>query len=120
LTVQVMAYGPVESSSECVKALLYKVTQELLFNVVKHAGLREASIRVRRLGRYICLTVIDRGRGFKPQELEKTAGFGLLGIRERIQLLGGRMKIKSDPGKGCRLLIAVPDEGPASAVTQAK
>ncbi len=120
LTVQVVAYGPVESSSECVKALLYKVTQELLFNVVKHAGVQEASIRVRRLGRYICLTVIDRGRGFKPQELEKTAGFGLLGIRERIQLLGGRMKIKSDADEGCRLLIAVPDEGPASAATQAR
>ncbi|MGE5295608.1 MAG: PAS domain S-box protein, partial [Solirubrobacterales bacterium] len=120
LTTRVETQGPVESSSEPVKALLYKVTQELLFNVVKHAGIKEALIRVQRKRRFICLTVIDRGRGFKPQELEKTAGFGLLGIRERIQLLGGRMQIKSEPGKGCKLLIAVPDEGPAQTGVQAK
>lgn len=120
LTVQVEARGSVESSSECVKALLYKVTQELLFNVVKHSGVKEALIRVRRMGRYICLVVIDRGRGFETQELEKTAGFGLLGIRERIQLLGGRMKIRSKPGMGSRLVIAIPDEGPTPAPTQAE
>jgi PAS domain S-box-containing protein len=119
LTVQVEAHGSVDSSSECVKALLYKVAQELLFNIVKHSGIKEAVIRVRRMGRYICLVVIDRGRGFETQGLEKTAGFGLLGIRERIQLLGGRMKIKSRPGMGCRLLIAIPDEGPSAAATQA-
>ncbi len=119
LTIQVEARDPVELSSECVKALLYKVSQELLFNVIKHSGVKEAVIRVRRMGRYICLTVTDRGCGFKPPELEKTAGFGLLGIRERIQLLGGRMKIKSKPGMGCRLLIAIPDEGPTPATTQA-
>jgi PAS domain S-box-containing protein len=118
LTIRVEARNPVELSSECVKALLYKVSQELLFNVVKHSGVKEALIRVRRMGRYICLVVIDRGRGFKTQELEKTPGFGLLGIRERIQLLGGRMKIKSKPGMGCRLLIAIPDEGPTPAATQ--
>lgn len=119
LTIQVEARDPVELSSECVKALLYKVSQELLFNVVKHSGVKEAVIRVRRMGRYICLTVTDRGCGFKPPELERTAGFGLLGIRERIQLLGGRMKITSKPGMGCRLLIAIPDEGPTPAATQA-
>ncbi len=120
LIVHVEADGPVESSSECVKALLYKVAQELLFNVIKHAGVKEALLRVRRRGRYICLVVIDRGLGFKPQELDETAGFGLLGIRERIQLLGGRMRIKSEPGMGSRLMIAVPDEGPATVAMQAK
>ena len=110
LTVHVEAHGPVDSSSEPLKALLYKVAQELLFNVVKHAEVNEARIRVRRLGRYIYLSVVDRGRGFDPQRLEGAAGFGLLGIRERVQLLGGQMKIKSTRGVGSRILIAVPDE----------
>ena len=113
LIVHVETHGLVDPSSDALKALLYKVAQELLFNVVKHAGIKEASIRVRRMGRCICLAVTDRGLGFDPQELEKTAGFGLMSIRERVHLLGGRMKIKSTPGMGSRFLIAFPDEGPS-------
>jgi PAS domain S-box-containing protein len=115
LTVRVEARGPLDSPSEPLKAFLYKVAQELLFNVVKHAGVREARIRVRRLGARLYLSVADRGRGFNPQRLEKAPGFGLLGIRERVQLLGGRMKIKSAPGAGSTLLIAIPYEEPSQA-----
>jgi PAS domain S-box-containing protein len=111
LVVHVEACGPVDSSSEPLKAFLYRVAQELLFNVVKHAEVREARIRVRRLGRCICLSVVDRGRGFDSQRVEEAAGFGLRTIRERVQLLGGQMKIKSTRGVGSRVLIAVPDEG---------
>ena len=110
LTVHVEAHGRVDSSSEPLKAFLYKVTQELLFNVVKHAGVHEARVRVRRLGQCIYLSVVDRGRGFDVQKLEGAVGFGLLSIRERVQLLGGRMKIRSRPGMGSRLAIAVPDQ----------
>jgi PAS domain S-box-containing protein len=113
LRVHVKAAGRADSSSEPLKALLYKVAQELLFNVVKHAHVNEAGIRVRRMGHYLCLAVFDRGCGFDPQELRKATGFGLLGIRERIQLLGGRMKIRSAPGAGSRVLIVVPDEQPS-------
>jgi PAS domain S-box-containing protein len=115
LIVHVEACGPVDSSSEPLKAFFYRVAQELLFNVVKHAGVREARIRVRRMGRCICLSVVDRGCGFDPQRLEGAAGFGLLTIRERVQLLGGRMKIKSVQGAGSRLVIAVPDDGLSQA-----
>ncbi len=113
LTVRVEAHGPVDSPSEPLKAFLYKVAQELLFNVVKHAGVREARLRVRRMGQSLYLSVIDQGWGFDPQKLERAAGFGLLGIRERVQSLGGRMKIKSAPGAGSRFLIAVPYELPS-------
>ncbi len=113
LTVRVEAHGPVDSPSEPLKAFLYKVAQELLFNVVKHAGVREARLRVRRMGQSLYLSVIDQGRGFDPQKLERAAGFGLLGIRERVQSLGGRMKITSAPGTGSRFLIAVPYELPS-------
>jgi two-component system, chemotaxis family, CheB/CheR fusion protein len=114
LTVRVKARGPVESPSEPLKAFLYKVTRELLFNVVKHAGVREATIHVRRRGPYLCLMVADRGRGCDPQQLEKASGFGLLSIRERVRLLGGRMTIRGAPGQGSRFLIAVPDPAPPS------
>jgi signal transduction histidine kinase len=56
--------------------------------------------------------VSDKGQGFNPQELKETTGLGLLGIRERVELLGGRMTIKSVVGKGSRFYIVVPDGPP--------
>ncbi|MGE5297089.1 MAG: PAS domain S-box protein [Solirubrobacterales bacterium] len=116
LIVHVEVQGQVEPSAEPLKALLYKMARELLFNVVKHAGVREATVRVRRMGRYICLSVTDRGRGFDPRDIERATGFGLLSIRERVRLLGGRVKIKSVPGMGSRFRIVVPDRGPLQTV----
>ncbi len=109
LVVQVQAASPIELQSDALKAFLYKASQETLFNVVKHAGVNEARIRVRRLGHYVGLSVSDRGRGFDPQDLRAAAGFGLLSIRERLELLGGRLKIKSAKGKGSTFFLVVPD-----------
>jgi PAS domain S-box-containing protein len=109
LIIHVHAQGPVYSPSDAIKVFLYKTAQELLFNVVKHARVNEAGIRVGRTGRYLCLLVSDRGRGFDPQGLREAAGSGLLSIQERIELLGGRMKIKSAPGRGSAFSIVVPD-----------
>jgi DNA-binding NarL/FixJ family response regulator/anti-sigma regulatory factor (Ser/Thr protein kinase) len=109
LLVCVDTFSKVELQSDALKAFLYKAAQELLFNVVKHGRTNEARIRVRRSGRCICLSVSDRGRGFDPQELGETAGFGLFSIRERIELLGGRMTIRSAKGKGSIFHIVVPD-----------
>jgi PAS domain S-box-containing protein len=117
LTVCVKIHGHLDSSSEALKAFLYKVAQELLFNVVKHAGVGEAEVRARRMGRSICLSVLDRGRGFDPRELEQTTGFGLLSVCERVRLLGGRMTIRSRPGGGSRIVVAVPDPGVSGSVT---
>ena len=110
LTVHVDAFGPTTLRSDALKSFLYKAAQELLFNVVKHARVKEARIRVRRLGCYVCLSVCDRGRGFDPQEVRQSAGFGLFSIVERVELLGGRMKIKSAQGKGSTFRIIMPDD----------
>jgi CheY-like chemotaxis protein len=107
LAVRVQGHMPMES--EGLKAFLYRAVQGLLFNVVKHARVKEARIRVRRLEQYLCLTVSDRGRGFDPQGLQEVAGFGLLSIRERVELLGGRMRIKSAGGQGSTFFIVVPE-----------
>jgi PAS domain S-box-containing protein len=110
LTVRVDAFGSTTLHSDALKSFLYKAAQELLFNVVKHARVKEARLRLRRLGRYICLSVSDRGRGFDPQEVRQTAGFGLFSIVERVELLGGRMKIASVKGAGSVFRIVVPDD----------
>jgi len=100
--------------SEPLKAFLYKAAQEMLFNVIKHANTREATMRLRHRRGHIYLSVSDKGRGFDPSRLVKGDGFGLLSVRERVKLLGGRMKIKSARGKGSIFLLAVPDSAPES------
>jgi PAS domain S-box-containing protein len=109
LTVHVESRGRIDPSSEALKVFLFKTAQEILFNVVKHARVREARLRIQCLRGGLWLTISDQGQGFDPRSPGKTGGFGLLGIRERIELLGGRMKIRSVPGRGSTFLIVVPD-----------
>ncbi len=109
LMAHVDVLGETTLHSEALALFLFRAAQEMLSNVVKHARVKEARIRVRRLGRYVCLSVSDQGRGFDPQELKETSGFGLLSLRERTELLGGRMKIESAAGKGSKFRIVVPD-----------
>jgi len=109
LVVQVHANGQSHVQSEAIQSFLYKAAQELLFNVVKHAGVQEASIRLRQRGKHVCLSISDRGCGFDPRGLREVAGFGLFSIRERVELLGGRMKIKSAKDRGSTFSIVVPD-----------
>ncbi len=109
LTVHVDADGEVDVRSDALKVFLFRAAQELLFNVVKHARVNAARVRVRCMGHCLCLCVSDRGRGFDPQDLKATAGFGLLSIRERVELLGGRMRIRAAAGKGSTFFLAVPD-----------
>jgi PAS domain S-box-containing protein len=109
LTVHVEIRGGADSESESVRSFLYRTAQEILFNAAKHAGVREAKLRLQRVREELWLTISDKGRGFDPAALAGTAGLGLSTIRERAGLLGGRMTIKSAPGKGSIFLIAVPD-----------
>jgi PAS domain S-box-containing protein len=109
MIVGVETHGDTRLRSAAVKAFLFKAAQELLFNVVKHAHVSEARIRARCLNRCVCLSVSDQGRGFDPSQLQKAAGLGLLSIRERVELLGGRMTIKSAPGLGTTFSIVIPD-----------
>ncbi len=110
LTVHVEIRGQVESHSEPLRALLYKAAREMLFNAVKHADVTEARLRLQQVRGQFWLTISDNGKGFDPTSLAEAAGLGLLSIRERVELLGGRMKIRSIEGRGSTFLIAVPGE----------
>jgi PAS domain S-box-containing protein len=109
LTVHVEVRDHVDSPSDVHKAFLFRAAQEILFNIVKHAEVKEARVRLQRMREQLWLTIGDQGQGFDPKSLDRTAGFGLLSIRERVELLGGRMKIRSAKGRGSTFLIAVPD-----------
>jgi signal transduction histidine kinase len=92
--------------------LLYKSIRELLMNVIKHAGVKTVTIGMRiQAGHVLTITVKDEGRGFLTptgNSLKPERHFGLRSVGERIQDLGGQLRIESDNGKGCTATITVP------------
>lgn len=96
-----------------IETVLYRVIQEALSNAVKHSGASRIWIDLERAGERVILQVRDNGQGFDPQELGRAprARFGLLGIRERVAVLGGQVEIDSRPGAGARLRATVPLSG---------
>ncbi|MEX1082069.1 MAG: ATP-binding protein [Halofilum sp. (in: g-proteobacteria)] len=111
LTLHVDADPAAEPASEDMKVLLFQATRELLRNVVRHAGVDEASIALRQDARTgLCLSVSDRGCGFDPAEVESRvdAPFGLFGIRERLAIAGGEMRIDSSPAGGTTVWLFAP------------
>lgn len=88
-------------------ALLFRIVQESLSNVAKHAQASHASVLLTKGRRSLTLVVEDNGNGFEQKHKEKS--FGLLGIRERALMLGGRARIVSTPGQGTRITVNIPD-----------
>ncbi len=87
---------------------LYRMCQEALHNIVKHAAARQIQIELRRDGGCVSLVVTDDGTGFDPTTASRGGHLGLAGIRARVERFGGRLTIESAPGTGTRLEISVP------------
>ena len=90
-----------------VETALYRIVQESLTNVVKHAKARNVSILLSRKPGAVKAVVEDDGRGFDPAR-DTGDGFGLVGMRERLALLGGRLEVESSEGAGTTVAAEVP------------
>jgi signal transduction histidine kinase len=90
-----------------VETVLYRIVQEALTNVVKHARASRVSILVTRKNGSVAAVIEDDGKGFDPTSVRED-GVGLLGMRERISLLEGRFSIESREGAGTTLVVEVP------------
>jgi two-component system, NarL family, sensor kinase len=96
-----------------VETELFRVAQEALTNIRKHAHAREVELALRKRGGTLTLSVRDDGRGFSPRKLRSDGlSHGVVGMRERAKLLGGRLQISSAPGKGTRIVARVPLASP--------
>lgn len=99
--------------SDTANICLYRLLQEALTNVAKHAQANHIWVSLSQKIDTICLTVEDDGQGFEHEvgtALTMSRGIGLIGIRERLELLGGCLEIKSEPGQGTRLEAMIPTE----------
>ena len=87
---------------------LYRVAQESLWNVVRHSGATHATVSLAGAGSELLLDVADDGCGFDPDAVAATASMGLLGMRERISVLGGRIRWDAAPGRGTAVRVRLP------------
>lgn len=97
-----------------LETALYRIVQEALTNVVKHAQARNVSVLLERRGRAVVAVVEDDGRGFDVAEVRRSQGedkgLGLIGIEERASLLGGTLTVESRPGMGTTVVVEIPLE----------
>jgi Signal transduction histidine kinase len=107
LIVKVQADDPGDGLPEEYRTCVYRVVQEALHNISRHAGASRAQIGLQRDASQLRLSIQDDGRGFNPKHQR---GLGLLGMQERVTHLGGRFDLQSEPGHGTRIEIALPLE----------
>ncbi len=103
----------VEPVPEDVRVLLFQSVGELLFNIAKHAGVKAATVAVRRLDPgHVEVAVSDQGRGFDVAQFAASAAhrdhFGLFSVQQRFEFVGGRVDIQSTLGQGTRICLIAP------------
>ncbi len=99
------SFGGVPSA---VSLCVYRIVQEALQNVAKHAQVAEASVQLRRSPETLSLIIADRGAGIAPDRTGAAAGLGLVSIKERTRLVRGTVQIQSDPDEGTTITLSIP------------
>jgi len=89
---------------------MFRIFQEALTNVVRHAQATRVTVRLEREDRRVVLVVEDNGRGIMPEEIESNRSFGLIGIRERLYPWSGEVRFVGYPGKGTRVEVSIPEQ----------
>jgi signal transduction histidine kinase len=107
--------GPADRLVPEIEGAIYRLVQEALTNIAKHAQTDQAHVRISDANGEVRIEVRDDGAGFNPGEA--TRGFGLVGMRERVELAGGRLTIDSSPGGGTRVAATLPERRRARDTT---
>jgi signal transduction histidine kinase len=108
LKVDLIIKGKIDLLGEVVNINVYRIIQEAMNNVVKHAKASTIKISLLKTKDSLKIECIDDGKGFDLKILKKTKQFGLIGIKERTQSLTGNFDIKSSANKGTHITIVIP------------
>ena len=100
--------APISTSRARMRPRVFRIVQESLANVAKHAKAARVEVAITRNGKEVKLSIRDDGVGFSPQDPRKPDSYGLLGLRERASLLGGTASVTSAPDAGTRIEVRLP------------
>ncbi|MCB0065271.1 MAG: PAS domain-containing protein [Caldilineaceae bacterium] len=112
LSINFTSEDGAEPANSDMRELAFQVVRELLFNIVKHAGVEKARLTLRQQDGRCLITVADDGNGFdvnaiEPQSTKRT-GYGLHSVRERLSLFNGTLAVESAPAAGTRITVSLP------------
>lgn len=94
--------------SDIVATAAYRITQEALTNVARHADAGRVEISLKSQKGHLVLSIVDNGKGFNTSSLSETEALGVAGMRERAGLVGGALEVKSRPDEGTQVSLTVP------------
>jgi len=123
MQVSLSAFAEVEQLIGERRTVLFRVAQEALNNVSRHAHASRVDVRIKKLDGAVCMTVKDNGKGFLAEDMlrsKKNKRLGLLGMRERLDMVGGKFSVVSTLHKGTTILAQIPlvERAPAERTTQ--
>jgi PAS domain S-box-containing protein len=111
LRVSLSAFAAVEQATADRRTALYRVAQEALTNIARHAQASRANVKIQKLDGSVSMTITDDGKGFPAKRAlrgKKRERLGLLGMRERLEMVGGKLTVTSAPGKGTTIVAQIP------------
>jgi PAS domain S-box-containing protein len=113
LQVELIAKDDFKYLEDHMRVLLFRAVRELLFNIVKHAHVTQATVSLSQVEDQLRITVSDAGTGFNVAAVmsDPNTAHGLLVIRDRLSLMGGRLEMTSELGKGTHVVIEIPRKG---------
>ncbi len=114
------AYRGIENSDTTTHTVLYRIAQEALTNVARHAKASQAHVTITQQDGTICMEISDDGIGFEVDGqscAKKTTRLGLLGMKERIEMIGGTFSITSSPGHATTICVKIPPHSPLPEIT---
>ncbi len=109
--VQCSTYAGVELLNSARRTVLYRVTQSALANVAQHANANRVKVNIRKMRDGVRMDINDDGRGFSVERVlfaKRRQRLGLLGMRERVEMVGGILSVDSVPGKGTTIRVQIP------------
>ena len=111
LKIDLSSYSGVEKLDGEARTVLYRIVQEALSNVTQHAKASRATVRLTAHKDKVCMDIHDNGRGFQMDKVEaeeRGKHLGLLGMRERVEMVGGTFCLESAPGKQTTIRVNIP------------
>jgi signal transduction histidine kinase len=109
--VHLKVFADVEQLSNNQRTILYRVAQEALTNVSRHAQASRVEVNIQKFADGVCMKINDNGKSFQVERVLNANGrkrLGLLGMRERLEMVGGRFDIESVVGKGTMIIAQIP------------
>ncbi|HEX4807882.1 MAG TPA: two-component regulator propeller domain-containing protein [Bryobacteraceae bacterium] len=108
VAVSFVSKGEFDDLPPAMAICIYRVAQEALQNVAKHADARQAEVALKRFGHYISLTITDSGAGCAINKNRVSGGLGLVSMKERVRLVNGKFSFNSAPGRGTAVEVKIP------------